>query len=226
MKAKYIAPGFAMLLLVLTGAPLNAADTYEAALKAGDENRASKKFDLALNDYDAAVKSGVNDTQIGLALGKKGMVYAYDKKDFEAARKAADEALQLQDTESIARVTALEVLAECQMKADKDNNAAAETLEKALKLEGVDWSKPHLTLKLGDAYRFSGKFELAVATYQKVPEMSDANQGIKAVTYLNIGLTYQYSPHDNEKAKAAYAKAAELKPDLQKEIEGHLAKIK
>lgn len=204
--------------------PAETTATYSELLKAGDEYRAARKYGLALTEYAVALTQADNNTERALALGKEGMIYVYDQKEYAAARHTADAALQLEDTKPIAQVTALKVLAECQTKVDKNNAAAAETIERALKLKGVDWAKPHLSLKLGDCYRFSGKVDEAVATYKKVTEMPMANPTIKAIPYLNIGTIYQYNLQDFDKAKAAYANAAQLKPDLKKEIAGHLAK--
>lgn len=200
--------------------------SYPELLQAGDEYRARKQFDLALKAYSTAIRRANNNTEQGLALGKTGMVYVYDKHDYTAARVAAYAALQLDGAGSISQVTALEVLAECQMKVDQDNVAAAQNIERALQLDGVAWSKPHLTLKLGDCYRASNRYDDALAMYQKVATMPAANSSVKASSYLNMGLTYQYDLHDGGKARAAYAVATQLRPDLRTEIAGHLTELR
>jgi tetratricopeptide (TPR) repeat protein len=198
---------------------------YPNLLAAGDEHRAAGKFSLALTDYATALTQAANDTEQALAMAKEGMIYVYDQTNYAAARHTVDAALQLNNVQPVALVTVLEVQAECQIHVDKDIVAAAETIEKALKLRGVDWSRPHLSLKLGDCYRSTGRFADAVAMYQKVTQMPQAIPAIKASSYLNMGQAYQYNLQDSEKAKAAYADAVQLKPRLKSQIDGYLAEI-
>ncbi|MEI8313760.1 MAG: hypothetical protein WCH98_23700, partial [Verrucomicrobiota bacterium] len=73
-------------------AALNAADTYDASLKAGDEHRVKKEYGPALAEYEAAFGLSANDGLKALALGKKGVVYL-DQKNYSAAKQAAQEAL-------------------------------------------------------------------------------------------------------------------------------------
>jgi len=221
----FAAAGFAAMVFALPVVPAHAAENYQASLKAGDDLRASKQYEQALVEYEAAGKHATTPTEQALALGKKGMIYAFDQKNYQAAREAADAATGMPDIRPVALVTALQVMAECQMKEDKDYAGATATLERALELEGVAWAQPTLTMALGDSYRFSGKFPLAIETYNKTSELPETNPGMKGIAFLNIGLTQQYNLHDAEEAKKAYKKAVELNPALQKEVDGHLARI-
>lgn len=199
--------------------------TYAESLALGDKARSSRQFDRALADFQAARNQAANNTERALAIAKQGEIFAFDLRNYSAAKSIIQEPVHMNDIKPVAQVIALHVLAECQMKADKDYKAAASVLEQAAQLRGVEWAQPAVAIKLGDCYRFTGRYNEAVAVYQKLLGMPAANRAIKAVTYLNIGLTYQYDLGDTEKAKAAYTQAAELKPDLKSEIDGHLARI-
>lgn len=220
-----VALALAACLVVGILAPLSAAENYQASLKAGDDLRAENEIEPALVEYEAALQLATTPTERGLALGKKGMILAYDKKNYTEARDIAQQVIDMPDVRSVARVTALQVLAECQMRDEKNYPAAVDTLEQGLQLEGVPWALPLLTLMLGDSYRFSGKFEKALEAFEQVPGLAEAGDGIKGVAYLNIGLTQQYNLHDADAAKEAYTKAAGLNPGLKKEIDEHLAKL-
>lgn len=224
LRAGPAAMGILAALLAFGAGPLRAADTYDASLKAGDEHRGSKDYDAALADYDVAFNLSDNSGMKALALGKKGAIYV-DQKNYAAARQAADEALGLKGTAPVARVIALQVLAECQIKDEKDYAGAIETLGQALQLEGVSWAEPPLNLLLGDSYRFSGKFEQALEAYGRIAKLPSAPSGIKAIAFLNIGITDQYNLRDEAQAKAAYKKAVELNPALQSEVDDHLSRI-
>ncbi len=216
--------GIAAAALSLGAGVLSAADSYDASLKAGDEHRKNKEYEPAIVEYDAALGLASNDGMKALALGKKGGIYV-DLKNYSAAKAAAQEALEYKGLAPVARVIALQVLADCQIRDDKDYVAAIDTLEQALALEGVAWAQPTLCLSLGDSYRFSGKFENALEAYQRVPALPSVSDGSKAIAYLNIGLTYQYNLRDEEQAKAAYKKAVELNPTLKNEVDEHLSRI-
>lgn len=225
MKQKKRPSSAWMLACALSVGVLCAAENYQASLKAGDENRKSNKPDAALTEYEAAIGLAANATESSLAFGKKGYVLAFDKKDYPAAREQVRKALALESAGPIAQVTALLVEAECLMKADKNFKEAAAVLEKAGALEGVEWAQPNVALTLGDCFRFSGQFDKALVSYQKVVDLSLADSGVKAVAHLNMGLTWQYDRTDYDKAKASYATAVALRPDLKSEVDTHLAKI-
>jgi len=216
--------GLLAAVLAFGIAALNAADTYDASLKAGDEHRVKKEYGPALTEYEAAFGLSANDGMKALALGKKGGVYL-DQKNYSAAKQAAQEALEYKNLAPVARVIALQVLGDCQLKDEKDYVGAIDTLEQGLLLQGVDWAQPSLNLALGDSYRFSGRFDKALEAYQKIPSIPGASDGIKAIAYLNSGLTYQYNLHDEEQAKAAYKKVVELNPALKKEVDDHLSRF-
>ena len=219
LRSAGLAAIFAVTLL-----PLGAAESYEGSLKAGDALLAEKSYDLALTEYEAAGLLAATPTEKGLALAKRGVVFV-DQKNYASARQAAEEVLAMTSVRPVARVTALQVLANCEMKEDKDFAAAVGTLEQALELEGVDWAQPTLTVTLGDAYRFSGKFDKALEVYGRVADLPAANEVIKSIAWLNMGLTQQYSLHDGEMAKECYQKAVQLNPGLKDEVAGHLEKI-
>jgi tetratricopeptide (TPR) repeat protein len=204
----------------------SAADTYDASLKAGDAHRARKDYAAALAEYDTAHQLGTNEGMKALALGKKAGVLV-EQKNYSAAREAADQALSTPDLAPVARVIALQALAECQMKAEPtDYVAATATLQQALALEGVDWARPALTMLLGDCHRFQSKFTEALEAYQSILEMPAANDGIKSIAYLNQGITFQYGLNDNARAETAYAEAVKLNAGLETEVAGHKSRFK
>ncbi|MEI8340518.1 MAG: hypothetical protein WCH43_03155 [Verrucomicrobiota bacterium] len=226
MKIKSIRSGIVTLLFALNATGMQAADTYEKTLQTGDEHQFAKMYTEALADYDTALGQAENDTERGLALSKKAYIYAYTLKNYPAAKEAAENALKLENTRPVARVTALQALAECQMKATpKDYSAAAKNLETAMKLEGVDWALPGLALSLGDCDRFAGQFDEALIAYKRVLDSTAAKPDLKGIAYLNMGLTYQYDLSNFDQAKESYKKAVELNPALKKEIDEHLARI-
>jgi len=217
----------AALSLLLTAAPaVHAAEGGSAAsLKAGDEFLAKQDYEHALAEYDAAVNQADSPGMKSLSLGKKAEVYAA-QKNYPAAKAAAEEALTVKELAPVAKVISLRVLGECQLKGEpKDYPAAIKSLEEASALQGVDWAQPLVALLLGDAYRFNGNSEKAIASFQKLTDMPNANNGIKAIAFLNMGTAYQYSAKDTAKAKESYAKAVELNPELKKTVDEHLAKL-
>lgn len=221
---KTLLPIVCLTVAAMLPAALQAADTYSATLQAGDERAAAKEFDAALTEYDAASRMAANETEKSLALAKKAMVFV-SKEDYTAAKIAAEEALSIKEARAVAKVTALQALASCQMKDDKDFEGATKTLGEAAELTGVSWAQPTTKLMLGDAQRMSGDFDSSIATYQEVVGIPDAPTGSKAVAWLNIGLAQQYGLNNGDKAKEAYAKAVELNPALKVEVDTHLAKI-
>jgi tetratricopeptide (TPR) repeat protein len=224
-SVKLLGLGFIACLITLCAGSLHAADNAAASLKAGDEFLSKQDYDHAMTEYDAAVKQSDSPGMKSLSLGKKGEVYLA-QKNYTAAKQAADEALTVQELAPVAKVIALKVLGECQLKGDpKDYPGAIKSLEAAYALQGVDWAQPLVALLLGDAYRFSGNSEKAIATLTKLTEMPNANNDVKSIAYLNLGSSYQYDKKDATQAKAAYQKAVELNPDLKKTVDEHLAKL-
>ena len=215
----------AALAVSLTAGTLWAGETYEASLKAGDVLRTAGNFEGALAEYSAAVGQALDETQTSLAWGKQGWVQAFDLKNYPAAREAATKALAVQGAGAVARVMALQVMAECLMKADQDFAGASAQLEEAMKLEGVEWASLDLNRAAGESYRLSGRAQEAIAALTKVAGMANASAGVKADALLKIGFTYQYGLKDAAQAKAAYAKAVALNPALKTEVAGHLAKL-
>jgi tetratricopeptide (TPR) repeat protein len=201
-----------------------AGETYQESLSLGDSSRQGNDSEQALLEYGTALDQASNSTEKSLALGKKGMVMAYDLKKYPEAAKLAEEALEIQDANPVAKVTALQVLAECQLKGKTDFAAAEKSLSQALALEGVDWSRPTLLLILGDA-RGLGKSDEAIQAYQEAADAKAVPDPIRAVAFLNIGLTRQYNLNEPDKARAAYEKAASINNSLQGEIDGHLQRM-
>ena len=214
-----------VLAICAVAQPLGAAETYQDSLAAGDRLRGEGKADEALAEYVVATGQAANTTEKALALGKRGMILAYEEKDYAAARKLADEALALVDIRPVAEVTALQVLAECEAKGSQNHARAALALEKALKLEGVDWSRPGLLLSLGDARRHLGKFQEAIAAYREVLDSEGIDAPMKAVAHLNTGLTWQYDLKDAAKARSSYEAAVGLNAALKPEVDDHLSRL-
>lgn len=215
--------GLGLMLLAPT-AP--AAGTYSDSLQAADAAMGAQKAEAALQEIDTALTQSANPGERGLALAKKGYVLAFLKQDYATARSAANEALATPGgLAPVAKVTALQVLAQCQIKADKDYAGAFPNLQSALALEGVDWAKPALTMSLADCYRSIGQLEPALTAYRSITEMPGAGADMKAGAFLNVGFIYQYDRKDAAKTKEAYAAAVKLRPDLQKEVDSHLSRL-
>lgn len=214
----------ALALGLLSVAPASHAATYSDSLAAADAALAAQKGDDALTAVNAAIAAAANDGERGLALAKKGYVLAFVKKDLAGGRAAADEALKI-ELAPVAKVTALQVVAECQAKADRNFAGAASTLETALALEGVDWAKPALTMSLAESYRELGQLQKAYDAFSRITTMSGAGPDLKAGAFLNIGFIYQYDRKDFAKAKEAYAQAVKERPGLQGEVNGHLGRM-
>lgn len=215
------------ICLVLTFATLTAqaAGTYTESLAAADKALGAQQSDVALKEIDAAITLSASDGERALALAKKGYVLAFTKKDYAAARAAVDQALKVEGLAPVAKVTALQVLAECQIKAEKNFSGATGNLQSALALEGVDWAKPALTMSLADCHRSVGDLEQAMATYRRVLDLADAGPDLKAGAHLNIGFIYQYDRKDFAKAKESYSAAVALRPNLQTEVNGHIGRM-
>lgn len=213
------------LALSIGALTAQAAGTYSESLAAADKALGAQQNDTALTELDAAITLSASDGERALALAKKGYVLAFTKKEYAAARSAVDQALKVEGLAPVAKVTALQVLAECQAKAEKNFASAAINLKEALALEGVDWAKPSLTMSLADCYRSIGQLEEALTYYRSVVNMADPGADLKAGAYLNIGFIYQYDRKDYAKAKEAYASAVQLRPALQTEVNGHVGRM-
>ena len=212
-------------LIILAAGSAHAADSFVESLRAGDAAMNTGKSDLALQEFEAAVSQSSSDGERSLAFGKKGYVLAFAKQDYANAREAAEKALEVEQLAPVARVTALQVLSQCQMKADKDFVTAQTNLEKAMALEGVDWAKPALALSLGDCYRSNGDLDRALETYQSILTMDNAAPNLKAGAHLCSGFIDQYDRKDAAEARKCYASAVALRPDLKKEVDGHLSRL-
>lgn len=216
----------AISMVFLSGTVALAGPDFKGSIKSGEDARREKRYDAALAEFETAGKQAANATEIGLAMGKKAFVYAYDLKDYKSARETVAKALSSPgNMHAVAKVTLLQVAAEVQMKSDKDHKAAVKTLNEALSLDEVDWAKPTLHLMLGDAYRFDGQFEQALVAYRRLTELPAASKPSKAVALLNIGITQQYNLRDFSAARQAYRDAVELNPGLKTEIDNHVAKL-
>lgn len=202
-----------------------AAGSYSESLKAADEALGAQHNDLAIKEVEVALTQASNDGERALALAKKGYLLAFTKKDYTAARTAVDEALKVEGLAPVAKVTALQSLAECQIKAEKNYTGAIANLQSALALEGVDWAKPILTMTLAECYRSTGKLEDALVQFRALTDMAQAGADLKAGAYLNIGFIYQYDRKDFAKAKEAYTSAVKQRPALQTEVNGHLGRM-
>lgn len=216
----------ALATVLLTATALHAGEEFTNAIKTGEDFRKQKRYPEAIDAFDTAVKFAFSDTDTALALGKKAFVQAYDLKDYKAARASLEKALPLTKALPVARVTVLQVQAECLIKADKDYKAAAIPLEEAVKLQGVSWAMPGVNLMLGDAYRFTERYKEALEAYKRVCDQADVSNTIRAVAFLNTGITNQYHLRSAAAAKEAYTKAAELEPKLKPEIDQHLSTLR
>jgi len=212
-----------LFTVALPAAP--AADSYSESLRAGDAALAAGNSDVALQEFETAVSQSQSDGERSLAQGKRGYVLAFAKREYAKAREAAEKALEVEQLAPVARVTGLQVLSQCQMKADKDFVAAKANLEKAMALEGVDWAKPALALSLGDCYRQTGDLDRALETYRSILAMEQAAPNLKAGAHLCSGFVWQYDRKDAAEARKCYTQAVTLRPDLKKEVDGHLSRL-
>lgn len=213
------------LVLSITSLSAHAAGTYAESLAAADKALGAQQSEVALTEIAAAISQSVSDGERALALAKQGYVLAFNKHDYAGARVAVDQALKVEGLAPVAKVTALQVLAECQIKADKNFSGAMGNLQSALALEGVDWAKPALTMSLADGYRSLGDLEQALTSYRRVLDLANAGPDLKAGAHLNIGFIYQYDRKDFAKAKEAYSEAIKLRPNLQTEVNGHIGRM-
>lgn len=213
------------LMLNISAISARAAGTYTESLAAADQALGAQKNDVALQQIEAALTQAASPGERALALAKKGYVLAFTKQNYAGARLAVEEALKVEGLAPVAKVTALQVLAEVQMKSEKNYSGAVGNLQSALALEGVDWAKPALTMSLADCFRAMGDLEQALTIYRSVLDLANAGPDLKAGAHLNIGFIYQYDRKDAVQAKAAYAEAVKLRPNLQAEVNGHIGRM-
>jgi tetratricopeptide (TPR) repeat protein len=213
------------LVLSIASLSAHAAGTYAESLAAADKALGAQQNEGALSELATALSQSTTPGERALALAKKGYVLAFAKQDYAGARPAVEEALKVDGLAPVAKVTALQVLAECQIKAEKNFSGAMGNLQSALTLEGVDWAKPALTMSLADCHRSVGDLEQAMASYRRVLDLADAGPDLKAGAHLNIGFIYQYDRKDFAKAKEAYGAAVALRPNLQTEVNGHIGRM-
>jgi len=200
------------------------AQDYGAQLSAGDKALGSQDLPGALAAYAKAQEISTNDGERAFAKAKQAFVKA-EQKDYAGAQALAEESLATQGgISAVCKVTAYQALAKAKMRGDEDYEAAIEVLEKAQRLNGVDWAQPLVNLMLGDCYRETGKNDMAVEVYEEIIKMPDASPGAKAQAYFNMGLTEQYALKNAQKAKEAFAEAVKLNPSLQAEADKHASK--
>lgn len=200
-------------------------NTFQTAIQTGDEHRGHNASDLALEEYQRALDLAGSDTERAIAYSKRAEVLAYDLQDCPRAKEEAEKALDLRKSEPVGHVTALQALAKCQMAHDRDFAAAADTIERALRLDGVDWAKPNLNLMLGDCYRETGEPRKALSAYEEVIDHERADDGMIGTAYFNIGMTQQYMMNNPARARRAYEKALEHRSFLDVEVQKHLSNM-
>jgi len=202
-----------------------AAANYNDSLKAGDEAMNSGNAELALQEFEAALGHAVADGEKAFARAKKAYVLAFKKKDYAEARKEVDEAAKIVSLSPVAKLTVLQVLAECQMKGDRNYAEAAKNLEKAVALPDVDFARPYVSLSLADCYRENGEFQKAIDSCKAVLDTKGIPANAQASAHFNMGLTYQYGLKDFESAKKSYAEAVKLNPGLKGDADSQSSKM-
>ena len=215
----------ACLLNICTSAFGWTAANYNDSLKAGDDAMNAGNLDLAMQEFEAALGHAVADGEKAFARAKKAYVLAFRKKDYPAARKEVDEAAKTAALSPVAQLTVHQVLAECQMRGDRDYAEAAKNLEKAVALPDVDFARPYVSLSLADCYRETGDFQKALDTAKAVLDTHGVSPQVQASAHFNMGLTFQYGMKDFEKAKQAYAEAVKLNPGLKGDADSQSSKM-
>lgn len=217
---------FFILCIAFLNQPMAmAAANYHDSLKAGDEAMNSGNAELALQEFEAAINYAVAEGEKAFAQAKKAYVLAFKKKDYVGARKQVDEAAKVVALSPVAQLTVLQVLAECQMKGDRNFTEAATNLEKALTLPDVDFARPYVNLSLADCYREAGDFQKALDACKAVLDTKGISSQAQASAHFNMGLTYQYGLKNFENAKKAYAEAVKLNPGLKGEADSQSSKM-
>ena len=197
-------------------------DSFDDALKAGDQHRGQRHFAKALTQYELAYQHAKDNSQRGIALGKQAEVLSFDRADHKTGREKSESALALKGIGPFAKIISLRVKANCQMRADKDFEAASQTLNQCLILPNQEWAQPSVLLMLGDCQRQLRAYGVALKTYARVTGLKEATAPVKASAYLNAGLVYQYDLRRLELAKEQYKKAVAANPGLSAEVKKHL----
>ena len=216
---------FILSLMTFSQSITMAAGNYADSLKAGDDAMNAGNLDLAMQEFEAAMGHAVAEGEKSFAKAKKAYVLAFRKKDYGAARKELEGVVSINTLSPVAQLTVLQVLAECQMRGDRNFVEAAVNLEKAAALPNVDFARPYVRLALADCYRETGDFPKALDTCKAVLETAGISPQTQASAHFNMGMTYQYGMKDVENAKKAYAEAVKLNPGLKGEVESHSSKM-
>jgi len=216
-------PIFCLAIFVQPSA--RAAANYSDSLKAGDSAMDAGNLDLALQEFEAAIGHAVAEGEKSFAKAKKAYVLAFRKKDYGAARKEVEGVVSINTLSPVAQLTVLQVLAECQMRGDRNYVEAAKNLEKAVALPDVDFARPYVSLSLADCYRETGEFQKALDAAKAVLDTKGISAQAQASAHFNMGLTYQYGLKDFEKAKQAYAEAVKLNPGLKGDADSQSSKM-
>lgn len=175
--------------------------------------------------FEKAFRIATTDTEKALALAKRAHMMAYKQKKYSEAIKQIEFARRFKDRKPVAEITLFQTEAECLMKDGEKYSEAAEVLEEAVKLKGVDWALPGSYLKMGDCYRFSGEPVKALKAYEQVLTLEKVSEKAKSVAYLNMGITQQYNLRNPSKAREAYRQALVLDEGLESQIAIHLEKL-
>ena len=219
---------FLMVMFVSSLAPwtaVNAGPSYPESLKAGDTAMNGGNADLALQEFEAALTQAVADGERAFARAKKAYVLAFQKKDYGKAKAELDEAMKVNGLSSVAQLTVLQTLAECQMRGERNYAEAAKNLEKAIALPDIDFARPYLHIPLADCYRETGQFQKALDECKAVVETKGISPQTMASAHFNMGMTYQYGLKDFENAKKSYAEAVKLNPGLKSDADSHSSKM-
>jgi tetratricopeptide (TPR) repeat protein len=225
MKSLVLFAGISLGFMLHFPATTFAAGSYSESLQAADAALGAAQPEVALQEIATALTQAANDGERALAVAKKAYVLAFSRQDYSGARQAANQALEVEGLAPVAKVSALQALAQCQIEADRDIAGAITSLETAMQLPDVDWAKPDIGFTLAESYRESMQLNKAFDTYQRVTEMANAHADMKANSYLHMGFIFQYDRKDAAGARQAYAKAVELRPTLQAEVDRHLGSL-
>jgi tetratricopeptide (TPR) repeat protein len=213
----------AMSLLTAFAFTASAQD-YATLLTNGDAALAKQDYPAALVEYTKAEEISANLGEKSFAVAKQALVKS-EQKDYPAAGSLAKRALENTEISPVCEVTALQALGLYQMKSERDFAAASESFKKASLLRDVDWAKPYLNLLLGDSLRETGKYSEALEAYNRVINLPNSKDSLKAAAYFNIGLEQVYGQKNATKAREAFDEAVKLNPALRAEADKHLVAL-